>query len=269
MSISGRIKSASKNFIEYESSLKIPEDIAVLSPRSTAPGWLRIKDNDKVSIHLVNNIATTPRKIIPLTNFPFVPKAGSLFDIDTKVDFSQGIEIKIKKGGSAGLVRFTGEAKKLDNVYNGYWILFKNEARRIKKYANNECILDFPFNSDNIPSENDQILLLPHFFNDYIILGLDFTNFLGMDFSSLIDSVGGTYTFTSSSCFSSSCCLVILITLFMVIQSNDDIRSKRGNGKGLFIPGIGQMGSSQPLIVQLPMQTKPYPYMDSPFPRDT
>jgi hypothetical protein len=99
----------------------------------------------------------------------------------------------------------------------------------------------------------------------YIIFGINFKEFLGMDLSGLIDTFGGAFNFQISSCLSCLLCIFsIFILIFFVSKGGD----KKG-GKGLKIPGIGTLGPQQPLVIQMPMQTKPYPFHDSVFPRDT
>lgn len=102
--------------------------------------------------------------------------------------------------------------------------------------------------------------------DDYIVFGLDFKDFLGtgIDLSGLVDALGGAFSFQISSCL---CCLLCIFSIFILIF----FVSKKGGkqGKGLKIPGIGTLGPQQPLVIQMPMQTKPYPFHNSPFPRDT
>jgi hypothetical protein len=100
----------------------------------------------------------------------------------------------------------------------------------------------------------------------YIVFGIDFKDFLGIgiDLSGLIDTLGGAFNFEISSCLS---CLLCLFSIFILIFF---VSKKSGKqGKGLKIPGIGTLGPQQPLVIQMPMQTQPYPFHDSPFPRDS
>ena len=99
----------------------------------------------------------------------------------------------------------------------------------------------------------------------YIIFGIDFKDFLGtgFDLSGLVDAFGGAFNFEISS---SLCCLFCLFSIFILIFF---VTKKEKKGKGLRIPGIGTLGPQQPLIIQMPMMSKPYPFNDSVFSRDT
>jgi hypothetical protein len=96
--------------------------------------------------------------------------------------------------------------------------------------------------------------------NDNIILGIDFTD--------IIDTVGGILNFQISSAIS-----IILFCLFGSILFAFVVMIPKGpkgpGGSGLNIPGIGQLSPRQPLVIQMPMQTTPFPFPNSPFPRST
>lgn len=99
----------------------------------------------------------------------------------------------------------------------------------------------------------------------YIVFGIDFKDFLGtgIDLSGLVDTFGGAFNFQISSCLSCLLCIFsIFILIFFVVEQDEK------KGKGLKIPGIGTLGPQQPLVIQMPMQTQPYPLFSSPFPRD-
>ena len=100
-------------------------------------------------------------------------------------------------------------------------------------------------------------------------MGIDFTDVGGTDMSGLIDIFGGVFNFEIASIISIvSCCLLIVIAIIMFVI----IKKKKGKAKadkGLVIPGIGKLGPEQPLIIEMPMQARPYPFPNSPFPRDT
>jgi hypothetical protein len=95
---------------------------------------------------------------------------------------------------------------------------------------------------------------------------IDFTDFLGMDLSYLIDSIGGLFNFQIISLGLSLCCCCIIVSLSILLIKNQNVVQQN---TGLFIPGIGNLGQQQPLIIHIPMQTKPYPFSQSSFPRDT
>lgn len=97
----------------------------------------------------------------------------------------------------------------------------------------------------------------------YIVFGIDFTDFLGLDLSGFIDTLGGALNFEISSILS---CLLSIFSIFILIFVVTSGKSK-GKSKGLEIPGIGTLGPQQPLVIQMPMQTQPYPLFDSPFSR--
>jgi len=100
----------------------------------------------------------------------------------------------------------------------------------------------------------------------YIIFGINFKDFLGtgIDLSGLVDTLGGAFSFQISSCL---CCLLCIFSIFILIFF---VAKKDGKkSKGLRIPGIGTLGPQQPLVIQMPMMSKPYPFHNSPFPRDS
>jgi hypothetical protein len=263
--ITGKIKTATKKEIEYDLKKKITD---LKTP------IIRVKDDKKIAIAFVDKIDA--KKIYLKEDLPFIPSKKGTFDIGSSEEKGKeskktlninkvsvkGLEITVKKDSTKKIIKLVDNAKKVNNVYKGYWIVYNQKIRKVVDYKNNQLTLDAELGE--IPKENDKIGLYQHIFNDYISMGIDFTDFLGMDFSSLIDSLGGVFNFQMSSSLSSCCCLIVIILLFFMIK-----KKKGKKGKGLFIPGIGQMGSQQPLIIQMPMQTKPYPYNNSPFPRDT
>lgn len=264
--ITGKIKTATKKEIEYDIKTKINE---------LQNAIIRVKDGKNLGIVVVEKI--DDKKIFLKEDLPFVPSKKGTFDIgsgseetkDSKITLTinkvkvSGQNIAVKKDSSKKVIKLVDNAKKVNNIYKGYWIIYNKQIRKVVSYKNNELTLDRELNE--APKENDNISLFQHIFNDYISMGIDFTNFLGMDFSSLIDSLGGVFNFQISSGVSCCCCLMVILILFMMISK----KAGGKKGKGLFIPGIGQMGPQQPLIIQMPMQTKPYPYNNSPFPRDT
>lgn len=266
--LSGKIISATKKEIEYEKNDKIA---------SSKAGIIRIKDKKDTGVVYIDKI--DDKKITLREELSFAPSKGSTFDIgavatEQKQDESKitlninnikvlGNGIKVKKDSSKKVLNLVDNAKKVNNIYKGYWVIYKNSIRKVIEYKDNQLTLEYDLGE--APAENDTIELYPRIFNDYISMGIDFTSFLGMDFSSLIDSLGGVFNFQISSSLSSCCCLVVIVVLFFMISKKDGGKK----GKGLFIPGVGQMGAQQPLIIQMPMQTKPYPFNNSPFPRDT
>lgn len=99
----------------------------------------------------------------------------------------------------------------------------------------------------------------------YIVFGIDFTDFLGLDLSGFIDTLGGALNFEISSILS---CLLSIFSIFILIFVVTSGKSK-GKSKGLEIPGVGTLSPQQPLVIQMPMQTAAYPFNSSPFPRDS
>jgi len=101
----------------------------------------------------------------------------------------------------------------------------------------------------------------------YIVFGIDFTDFLGTgtDLSGIIDTIGGALNFEIFSILS---CLLSIFSIFILIFVVTSGESK-GKSKGLEIPGVGTLSPQQPLVIQMPIMSKPYPFNDSPFPRDT
>jgi hypothetical protein len=99
----------------------------------------------------------------------------------------------------------------------------------------------------------------------YIILGLDFTNFLGtgIDLSGIIDTIGGALNFEIASIL---CCVLCIISIILLVVTSGTTTKKH---KGLKIPGIGTLSPQQPLVIEMPMQNAPYPFNDSPFPKDS
>ena len=102
--------------------------------------------------------------------------------------------------------------------------------------------------------------------SDYTIFGINFKDFLdtGVDLSGIIDTVGGSFNFEITLGIS---CIIIIISSILLLLFTTTKKTVEGNG--LTIPGIGKLGSQQPLIIQMPMQTASYPFFSSPFPRDT
>lgn len=235
--------------------------------------WVQVsnKIKNKVEIRKIKKYEGDKQRATFNEELTFEPDVGeSLYSISELMGVNdlQGPEYIVKKDGtSKNRLPLTENARKMDGIYKGYWVYMisgnlNGYVRRVKDYINNVLVLeqDLP----DKPNENEKFKLLPHFFNNYLVFGIDFTNFLGMDFSALIDAVGGSFNFQ----FSSIICVVFCI-LFISMMT---LYVKGGGGrprKGLFIPGLGHMSPQQPLVIQMPMQTQPYPFNDSPFPRDT
>lgn len=89
--------------------------------------------------------------------------------------------------------------------------------------------------------------------DQYIVFGIDFKDFLGtgIDLSGIIDTLGGAFNFEISSGLSCLFCIFSIIILIFFVE--------KGGGKN----------DKQPLVIEMPMMSKPYPFNDSPFPRDT
>ena len=233
--------------------------------------WIRIVNKSNIDVRKIKEYNPSTKTVILEYELRDTPTNTTKYDIGdfAAINKNKYIEVGIISDG-ANQIKLTDNAKKIDKIYNTYWVKIIsgdaiNNVRQVKNYINNTLTLDYDLPKS--VKDGDKILLLPHYFNDYIMLGIiDFTNFLGMDFSGLIDGVGGLFNFqltTAGICILSSIILVVIVLL--IIKKP---KGKKNTG-GLFVPGLGRMGAQQPLVIQMPMQTKPYPYNDSPFPRDT
>ena len=146
----------------------------------------------------------------------------------------------------------------MNKLYNNYYVLYAEQVRKVKEYKDNILTLDFSL--PKAPLKDDEIMLMPHFFNDYIILGIDFTNFLGMDFSDFINNIGGSMNFQLSSLTSIICCIICcsicILLLFMMTSSSKTI--KRPSPP---LPQLPQLPPppSQPIIIQQPSAPPPPP----------
>ena len=232
--------------------------------------WIRIESslNKNVSIRKIKSYKAATKTVTLDTALPFTPEVEKdAFTISKLQDLKSNIDATVMSSSTVSNIILSSNAKKLDNVYKDYWVKINNSIRQVKDYKNNTLTLDYDLT--NVPKEGDTVNIYAHFFNDYIIMGIDFTDVGGTDMSGLIDIFGGVFNFEIASIISIvSCCLLIVIAIIMFVI----IKKKKGKAKadkGLVIPGIGKLGPEQPLIIEMPMQARPYPFPNSPFPRDT
>ena len=268
--ISGLIQSGSdkKNII-------LSGVLPVRTQSSEKDMWIRITQEKSVNIRKISEYNEKDKKVKLEKELNFIPTTTSKYDIgefnlnNKALQKSYSQPLIVNKDSSKGRIKLNVNDKKMDKIYDNYWIRVIsgksiNDVRLVKEYIGNTFILDYELSNDIV--EGDKIILLPHYFNDYIMFGvIDFTDFLGMDFSSLINGIGGLFNFQITILAVSLCCCIIVVLSSIVVLRNKEV----SNGKGLFIPGIGNLGLEQPLIIQMPMQTTPYPFNNSPFPRDT
>ena len=241
--------------------------------------WIRVTQEDFVDIRKISDYIEKDKKIILEKELSFIPTSKAKYDIGEfdltnkalKQAYSQ--QLIVNKNSNKSKIMLNANDKKMDKIYDNYWIRVisgkaKNDVRLVKEYLNNTFILDYELSNDIV--EGDKIILLQHYFNDYIMFGIiDFTDFLGMDFSSLIDGIGGLFNFQITSAGLSLCCCIIIVVVIVIAVVVKKKKIKAKKNKGLFIPGVGNLIPQQPLVIQMPMQTKPYPFANSPFPRST
>lgn len=250
--ISGVIKLATLKEIVYNNNDKL-DGLAVDNKKV----WIRIKyPGNNIAIRYITKVETNAKKLILDSVLPVIPQVGSSFDIDSDINLSSGQEIEIKAGSTKDTIKLVDVAKKMDKIYENYWVVYNNQVRQVVEYSNNTLALDHELLA--VPAEKTKLILIHHFFNDYIMLGLiDFTNLLGMDFSELIDNIGGVFNFQIGSLVMLIICCMCCISLSLLVVKSSG-RSSRS-----YPP-------QQPIVIQLmPMQTQPYPFNNSPFPRDT
>lgn len=238
--------------------------------------WIEItnKARDKIEVRKVKEYTGDKRKVILNEKLTFEPEDGSTYDIPNtlRINVLKYKEMTVKANSSKNKLPLSDADKKTDKLYNNYWVQFtsgdnNNYVRRVKNYLSNALELDSELPSN--PKEGDKFRLLPFFVNNYIILGLDFTNLLGMDFSSLIDTVGGKFNFQIGTVVCCVCCILCVCVMLLFLGKGKKGGGGGGGRSGIIIPGLGRMGSQQPLVIQMPMQTQPYPFPSIQFPRDT
>jgi hypothetical protein len=231
--------------------------------------WVRVTQGSLVDIRKILEYVEKDKKIILEKELHFTPTLSSKYDIGEFVLTNKVLkqaysrQLIVNKDSTKSKIKLNANDKKIDKIYNNYWIRVMsgnaiNDVRRVNKYLDNTFILDYDLSNDIV--EGDKIILLPHYFNDYIMFDIiDFTDFLGMDLSSLIDDIGGLFNFQIISVLSlvcCCCCCCIIIILLAMTSTNKE-------------KGLCTSASQQPLIIQMPMQTTPYPFPNSPFPRST
>lgn len=229
--------------------------------------WIRVTQEAFVDIRKVKEYNPKDKKIVLNKELRFAPNTLLCkYDVgDYNIPSSKITKLKVAKDSTKGRIKLDPSQKKMDKIYDKYWVQVKDDVRQVKEYIDNSLILDYDLSGDI--AEGDDIVLLSNFFNDYVMFGIiDFTDFLGMDFSSLIDGLGGLFNFQMTSSSVSVCCLLVISVLFVIMMKSKKKKPDTANS-GLFIPGIGRLGPQQPLIIQMPMQTKPFELPSSPFPK--
>jgi len=232
--------------------------------------WIRVVSikNKQVAIRKVKSYKGSTKTITLDSSLPFTPEVEKdEFTISELKDLKSNLDATVLANSTKLTLILSENAKKVDNVYKDYWIKINNNIRRVKDYKNNTITLDYDL--PNAPNTGDAINIYAHFFNDYIILGIDFTNIGGTDLSGLIDIVGGVLNFQILTVASSICCCLVCLICIFIVTSKKGGGGSGGGSSGLVIPGIGKLNPRQPLVIQMPMQTAPYPFPNSPFPRDT
>lgn len=250
--ILGVIKKATLSEIFYESNDKVDS-----LPIADSKVWIRITyPKNYMAIRYITKIDVTNQKITLDSILPIIPPPNSKFDINSNIDLSSGQIIEIKAGSTSEVIKLVDTAAKMNKIYDNYWVLYNNQVRNVVEYTNNTLVLDHELLE--VPKEKGKLLLIHHFFNDYIMFGvIDFTNLLGMDFSGLIDSIGGIFNFQIGALAVILLCCICCICISLIIVKT--------GGKG-----SRNYKSQPPIVIQLmPMQTQPYPFNNSPFPRDT
>jgi hypothetical protein len=218
--ISGNIeKLISLTEIQYKDTTEMDN----LKIDSNIKSWIRFTTKDSkiiikylVSINSETNIITLDSKLPDAVQF--IDK----FEVDNDINWThkKNKKLKVAEGSTTTTIKLKDADKNEDKIYNNYFVYYSNQVIMVKEYLNNILTLEVELNK--APVAEDEIILMPHFFNDYIIFGIDFTDFLGMDFSDFIKSIGGSMNFQLSSSTSVICCLLfcsISIILLLLMMS--------------------------------------------------
>lgn len=145
------------------------------------------------------------------------------------------------------------------DAYKNQWIYFtaSKHVRFISGYDPTTFTLTIESLPEK-PADGAAFSIYSEFMGEYVIFNSIDLFFL----SGFIDSIGGINTF--GIIISVSSCLLIISSILVLTMG----LKKPPGGSGLDIPGIGHLSPRQPLVIQMPMQTQPYPLFSSPFPRN-
>ena len=210
----------SLNEIQYADNTAITN--LTINNNNNNKTWLQLKSKD--NLYIIRYITKIDTKIITLdSNLPGDIEFIDVFEIETEVNMThkKNKTLKVIEGSTSTTIKLNEKDKNADKLYDNYFILYANEVRRVKEYKDN--ILTLELSLSKAPVKDEEIILMQHFFNDYIIFGIDFTNFLGMDFSDLINRIGGSNNFQISSIMSVLCCLIccsICVVLVLLLLTS-------------------------------------------------
>ena len=245
--VSGNIEKFNKlNEIQYKDNT----DINNFKLDSSKKSWIRIKTkNNEYIIRYITNINSGTKIITLDSDLPSNIEFIDVFEIDNEINMThtKNKKLKVTDGSTTTTIKLNDSDKNADKLYNNYFILYSDQVRKVKEYKDNILTLDFSL--PKAPLKDDEIMLMPHFFNDYIILGIDFTDFLGMDFSDFINNIGGSTNFQLSSLTSIVCCIIccsICILLIFIMMSPT---KKRPSQPPIIIP---PQAPQTPVIIQQP-----------------
>ena len=242
--VSGEIDNFnSLNEIKYKDN----KEINNLTIESSKKSWIKFKTTDfKIIIKYIVSINSSIKSIILDSNLPDKIQFINSFEIDNDINWThqKNKKLKVAEGSTTIAIKLNNADKNVDKIYNNYFVYYLDQVIMVKEYVNNILTLHFELNK--APVKDNEIILMPHFFNDYIILGIDFTDFLGMDFSDFINNIGGSMNFQLSSLTSIICCIlccsISIILLFMMTSK------KKLPEKPIILPPA----PSAPIIVQPP-----------------
>lgn len=214
---------------------------------------LENKNKNTTSISKIKAYNDITKTVILYKDLKEIPQIDDLFTIDKLIDIIPFTNLYTKMTSTKTIIILDLIVKK--DEYKDYWIKINDEFRQIISCDINTITLNSELSE--LPKENDIIYIYRRVFNDYIILGIDFTNIFGIDLSNFINILGGIVNFqiTSIICIISLVLFSSVLILF-ISKDNDSIVKNNSN-------------SLQPIIIQMPMQTRQYPFNDSPFPRST
>lgn len=257
-------------FENFSGTLQKSTDSSIVLPTTSSKtddiyknAWIKIISDTSVNIRMIKGYIGSTFTVTLDTPLTFTPKTDSTFYI---TDIPNSITEPILSGAiisgtiSGTITNIILPGDNTDDTFNNYWIHFltgpnKNSVRKISKYigSTKTATIDSLLKE---PTAGDTFNIYYEFMGEYIILDLiDCSNFLGigLDLSGIIDTIGGILNFQISSIVSCLFCLFSISILLLLVSSDK--------------PGIGTY--PQPLIIQMPMQTQPYPFNDSVFPRDS
>lgn len=173
----------------------------------------------------------------------------------------------IVSGSTSTIIKLPSLSSSTTNdAYKNQWIYFtegvvKGHVRFISGYDSTTNTLTIESLPDN-PNTGDAFSIYSEFMGEYIMFGFFDVSWL----SGFVDSVGGIGSFEVVSCLF---CVLLIGGIFLALTQVEKSTSGAAARRGLDIPGVGHLSPRQPLIIQLPMETKPYPFHDSVFPRNT